>query len=116
MAFQIDVKLLHNAKHKKKTIDINILQNGKNFYRVVHAWENLKDENEERFNQTLAPLLSMFDMKNDRGSIGPITEEQMIAFEIGMTKVSKVMNQWAVEDCKEKGRDYVLAQEALATV
>ena len=90
--FTIKIKSQGNKK-----IDIDIKQYGKPFYSVSHKWANVGGPNASKFEAIL-------DTMPD-GKIGPMDEDEMIEFEIGMTNVSKMLNQLAIEDAEGKGRD-----------
>ena len=46
------------------------------------------------------------------GVVGPVSEDEMIALEVGMTAVSKAFNAWAIEDAANKGRETSKAKRA----
>ena len=102
MAFEIKVKT--DAKNKTR-IDIDITQDKKQFYSVTHSWAGIKDSDQERFNGIMGALLGSVGITEaGTGVIGPIDEDAMIAFEVGMTAASKALNAWAIEDAQGKGR------------
>ena len=114
MAFEIKVKADDKTKGKKK-LDIDITQDGKAFYSVSHSWTGIKEDDHDRFNSIMAPLMGAVGITpSGDGVIGPVSEEEMILFEIGMTAASKSFNGWAVEDAKSKGREICKAEESLA--
>ena len=116
MSFEVKVKADDKDKTKKK-IGVTITQDGKPFYDVDYTWTGIKDENQERFGLIIGELLGSVGILPDgSGKIGPIEEDDMIALEIGMTKVSKRLNEWAIEDAKGKGRVTAKAERALAAL
>ena len=116
MSFEIKVKMDNKSKDKKK-IGVTITQDGKAFYDVDHTWVGIKEEDQVQFNEILADLLGSVGITEaGSGVIGPIEEDEMIALEVGMTKVSKRLNEWAIEDAKSKGRVTVKAERALAAL
>ena len=115
MSFEVKVK---TGKEKDKVatkIGIDITQDGKPFYKVDHTWAGIKDADQARFQETLAPLLGLVGITaSGDGVIGPIEEDEMIALEVGMTSISKNFNKWAIEDAKSKGRATAKAEAAMA--
>ena len=104
MAFEIKVKADDKDKARKK-IDVAITQDGKQFYSVSHTWVGVEDADHERFNGILGALLGSVGItETGDGVIGPVDEDSMIAFEVGMTAASKALNAWAIEDATDKGR------------
>ena len=116
MSFEIKAKVDDKDKTKKK-IGVDITQNGKQFYSVSHTWTGIKDEDQERFNGILAALLGSVGItETGDGVVGPIEEDEMIAFEVGMTAASKALNAWAIEDADGKGREVSKAKRAFASL
>lgn len=114
MAFEIKAAVRNDPKLKTKAINIAITQDGKPFYEVTHSWSGLKPENEDRFNSIVGPLLGTVGIEKDgKGIIGPIPEDEMISFQVGLTGASKKLNAWAIEDAESKGRDVESAKAAL---
>jgi len=100
MPFTIKIKSKDKVDRKgsiRKRIDIDINQDGKPFYSVTHKWDGVGGASASKFEAIL-------DTMSD-GKIGPIDEDDMIEFEIGMTRVSMMLNQLAIEDAEGKGRD-----------
>jgi hypothetical protein len=113
MSFEIKVKTDDKVAGTKK-LGVTITQDGKPFYRVDHTWAGFKEEKEARFQEVLAPLMGAVGITpSGDGTMGPVSEEEMILFEIGMTNASRAFNQWAVEDAKSKGRETCKAEAAL---
>ena len=116
MAFEIKAKVDDKDKAKKK-ISVDITQDGKQFYSVAHTWAGVKEKDQERFNAILGSLLGSVGItETGDGVIGPIEEDEMIAFEVGMTAASKALNAWAIEDAEQKGRDVSKSKRALASL
>ena len=114
MAFAIKVKMDDKDKARKK-ISVDITQDTKQFYSVSHTWTGIKDSDQERFNGIMGALLGSVGItETGDGVIGPIDEDTMIAFEVGMTAASKALNAWAIEDADGKGRDVAKAKRAMA--
>jgi len=112
MAFEIKVKTDDKVKDHKK-IDVTITQDKKQFYSVSHTWSGIKDEDHERFNGIVGALLGSVGITEaGDGVIGPVDEDSMIAFEVGMTAASKALNAWAIEDADGKGRETSKAKRA----
>ena len=116
MSFAIKVKSDDKDKGKKK-IGVTITQDGKQFYSVDHTWTGIKDKDRERFNAIVGELLGSVGItETGDGIIGPIEEDEMIAFEVGMTAASKALNAWAIEDADGKGRKVSKAKRAFASL
>ena len=116
MAFEIKVKADDKIKARKK-ISVDITQDKKQFFSVAYTWDGIKDEDQERFNGIVGALLGSVGItETGDGVIGPIDEDSMIAFEIGMTAASKALNAWAIEDADEKGREVGKAKRAFASL
>ena len=116
MAFDIKVKTDDKDKTKKK-IGVDITQDGKQFYSVTHTWTGIPEKDLERFNGIMGALLGSVGItETGDGVVGPVDEDSMIAFEIGMTAASKALNVWAIEDADGKGREVSKAKRALASL
>jgi len=105
--FTIKIKTKEQGCGNKK-IDIDIKQDGKPFYSVSHKWDGIGGVSASKFETILDTVAD--------GKIGPIDEDEMIEFEIGMTNVSKMLNQLAIEDAEGKGRDVSKSKAAFESL
>lgn len=114
--FTIDVKVKKaTGQTKAQTIMVDIKQDGRKFYTVVHTWYGVKQERQAEFDAIIGELMGQVGITGSGdGTMGPISEAEMVEFEIGLTVASKAFNQLAIADAKAKNRDMAAAERAMA--
>ena len=100
--------------NKTTSLNVTITKDSTWFYQCGHTWHNINHEDKKKLMDLAESLLGPVGMDRDgNGEVGPITFDEMVEFEVGMTDVSKRLNMLAIEEGKQKGIEVSKAQAAL---